>query len=147
LIEDQNLQEPRARQGLSSGFIRVAIENALRVNSINRAEKQIDERQRLSCDRLQSGESSSRYFPNVSLSDVKRIRLLAYRCDSFFKYLACFQAFSYGTGLSGTIEIEQNRIVVRFDKRSHNPILREALDLPNQKISWLRNLPVVFQYP
>jgi hypothetical protein len=48
---------------------------------------------------------------------------------------------------SGTIEIEQDRIVVRFDKRSHNPILREAaLDQPNQKIPWLQNLPVVFQY-
>jgi hypothetical protein len=49
---------------------------------------------------------------------------------------------------SGTIEIEKHRIVVRFDKRSHNPILREAaLDQPNQKIPWLQNLPVVFQYP
>ena len=42
----------------------------------------------------------SRYFPNVSLSDVKRIRLLPYRCASFFKYHACFQALSYGTGLN-----------------------------------------------
>jgi hypothetical protein len=49
---------------------------------------------------------------------------------------------------SGTIEIEQDRIVVRFDKRSHNPILREAaLDQPNQKIHWWQNLPVVFKYP
>lgn len=49
---------------------------------------------------------------------------------------------------SGSIEIEQDRIVVRFDKRSHNPILREAaLDQPNQKIPWLQNLPVVFKYP
>jgi hypothetical protein len=49
---------------------------------------------------------------------------------------------------SGTIEIEQDRIVVRFDKRSHNPILREAaLDQPNQKIPWLQNLPLVFKYP
>ncbi len=48
---------------------------------------------------------------------------------------------------SGSIEIEQDRIVVRFDKRSHNPILREAaLDQPNQKIPWLQNLPVVFKY-
>jgi hypothetical protein len=49
---------------------------------------------------------------------------------------------------SGAIEIEQDRIVVRFDKRSHNPILREAaLDHLNQKIPWLQNLPVVFKYP
>jgi len=48
---------------------------------------------------------------------------------------------------SGTVEIEQDRIVVCFDKRSHNPILREAaLDQSNQKIPWLQNLPVVFQY-
>ena len=49
---------------------------------------------------------------------------------------------------SGAIEIEPDRIVVHFDKRSHNPILREAaLDQPNQKIPWLQNLPVVFKYP
>jgi hypothetical protein len=47
----------------------------------------------------------------------------------------------------GIVEIEQERIVVRFDKRCHNPILREAaLDQPNPTIPWLRNLPVVFQY-
>jgi len=49
---------------------------------------------------------------------------------------------------SGTIEIEQERLVVRFDKRSHNPILREAaLDQLYQKIPWLQNLSVVFQHP
>jgi hypothetical protein len=38
--------------------------------------------------------------------------------------------------------------VVRFDKRSHNPILREAaLDQPRQPIPWLQHLPVVFHYP
>lgn len=48
---------------------------------------------------------------------------------------------------SGVIEIEQERIVVRFDKRSHNPILREAaLDQPSQTIPWLHNLPVVSPY-
>jgi hypothetical protein len=37
---------------------------------------------------------------------------------------------------------------MHFDKRCHNPILREAaLDQPSQSIPWLRNLPVVFQYP
>jgi hypothetical protein len=36
---------------------------------------------------------------------------------------------------------------VRFDKRGHNPILREAgLDQPRQTIPWLQNLPLVFQY-
>src|SRR5919106_2456401 len=46
----------------------------------------------------------------------------------------------------GVVEIEQKRIVVRFDKRGHNPILREAgLDQPRQTIPWLQNLPLVFQ--
>ena len=48
----------------------------------------------------------------------------------------------------GMIEIQPERLVVHFDKRCHNPILREAaLDHPPQAIPWLRNLPVVFQYP
>jgi hypothetical protein len=48
---------------------------------------------------------------------------------------------------SGIVEIEQKRIVVRFDKRGHNPILREAvLDQPSQPIPWLQNLPLLFQY-
>ena len=58
------------------------------------------------------------------------------------------QLFRKFVETSGTVEIEQDRIVVRFDKRCHNPILREAaLDQPNQKIPWLQNLPVSFQYP
>jgi len=57
------------------------------------------------------------------------------------------QLFRKFVETSGTIEIKQDRIVVHFDKRSHNPILREAaLDQPNQKIPWLQNLPVVFEY-
>ena len=48
----------------------------------------------------------------------------------------------------GMIEIQPERLVVHFDKRCHNPILREAaLDQPSQAVPWLRNLPVVFQYP
>ena len=49
---------------------------------------------------------------------------------------------------AGVVEIQPERLVVHFDKRCHNPILREAaLDQPSQVIPWLRNLPVVFQYP
>jgi hypothetical protein len=49
---------------------------------------------------------------------------------------------------SGEVEIQPERIVVHFDKRCHNPILREAaLDQPSQPIPWLGNLPVIFQYP
>ena len=44
--------------------------------------------------------------------------------------------------------LHADRIVVRFDKRAHNPILREAaLDKGCLPIPWLRNLPVVFEYP
>jgi hypothetical protein len=45
-------------------------------------------------------------------------------------------------------EIQPERIVVHFDTRCHNPILREAaLDQPSQGLPWLRHLPVVFQDP
>lgn len=65
-----------------------------------------------------------------------------------FETAAPKQLFRKFVETSGTVEIEQDRIVVRFDKRCHNPILREAaLDQPNQKIPWLQNLPVVFRYP
>jgi hypothetical protein len=57
------------------------------------------------------------------------------------------QLFRKFVETSGVIEIEQERIGVRFDKRCHNPILREAvLDQPNQPLPWLQNLPVVLQY-
>jgi hypothetical protein len=49
---------------------------------------------------------------------------------------------------AGVVDIQPERLVVHFDQRCHNPILREAaLDQPSQVIPWLRNLPVVFQYP
>jgi hypothetical protein len=65
-----------------------------------------------------------------------------------FETAAPKQLFRKFVETSGTVEIEKDRIAVRFDKRCHNPILREAaLDQPNQKIPWLQNLPVVFQYP
>jgi hypothetical protein len=49
---------------------------------------------------------------------------------------------------SGTVEIEKGgRIVVRFDRRSHNPILREAeLDKASPPIPWLSNLRIEFAY-
>jgi molecular chaperone GrpE (heat shock protein) len=60
----------------------------------------------------------------------------------------CRQFFLESVETSGVVEIEQERIVVRFDKRCHNAILREAaLDQPSQTIPWLQNLPLVFQYP
>lgn len=49
---------------------------------------------------------------------------------------------------SGAVEIEAgHRIVVYFDRRSHNPILREAhLDRDNPKIPWLANHRLEFVY-
>ncbi|MDA1163951.1 MAG: hypothetical protein O3B13_12675 [Planctomycetota bacterium] len=49
---------------------------------------------------------------------------------------------------SGAVEIETDgRIVVSFDRRSHNPILREAgLDRDHPKIPWLANRRLEFVY-
>jgi len=49
---------------------------------------------------------------------------------------------------AGVVEVCEDRLVVHFDKRSHNPILREAdLDRNCPPIPWLGKLPVTFQYP
>lgn len=48
----------------------------------------------------------------------------------------------------GQVEVQSDRILVRFDKRSHNPILREAqLDKECPPIAWLGDRPVSFAYP
>lgn len=49
---------------------------------------------------------------------------------------------------AGSLEVQTDRLVVRFDKRAHNPILREAaLDKACPPIPWLGNLTVAFEYP
>ncbi len=49
--------------------------------------------------------------------------------------------------IAGGVEVQEDRIVVRFDKRSHNPILREAaLDREATPVPWLNNLPIAFAY-
>lgn len=49
---------------------------------------------------------------------------------------------------AGVVTIEPDRILVRFDKRSHNPILREAsLNNTPAPVPWLGNLPLTFEYP
>lgn len=49
---------------------------------------------------------------------------------------------------SGRVEVQEDRVVVHFDKRSHNPILREAaLDRQQIPIPWLNDLPVLFAFP
>ncbi|HMB07612.1 MAG TPA: hypothetical protein VKP69_28260 [Isosphaeraceae bacterium] len=48
---------------------------------------------------------------------------------------------------AGEVEIQEGRIVVRLDRRSHNPILREAaLDHQCPPVPWLNNLPITFNY-
>jgi hypothetical protein len=48
----------------------------------------------------------------------------------------------------GLVEVQADRILVRLDKRSHNPILREAtLDRPSLAIPWLADKRVAFEYP
>jgi hypothetical protein len=49
---------------------------------------------------------------------------------------------------SGVVEIQADRLVVHFDKRSHNPLLREAgLDSDTPTVPWLGNRPLTFAYP
>ncbi len=49
---------------------------------------------------------------------------------------------------AGVVEVENDRIKVHFDKRSHNPIMREAgLDHGCPPIPWLGGLPITFEYP
>ena len=49
---------------------------------------------------------------------------------------------------AGVVEVQAERIVVYFDKRSHNPVLREAtLDAEGLPIPWLGNRPIAFEYP
>jgi hypothetical protein len=49
---------------------------------------------------------------------------------------------------AGLVEVEEERVVVRFDRRSHNPVLREAsLDRDRLPVPWLGNRPVTFVYP
>ena len=48
----------------------------------------------------------------------------------------------------GTIEIRSDQILVHFEKRSHNPLLREAaLDRPATKVPWLGDRVLCFNYP
>jgi hypothetical protein len=47
----------------------------------------------------------------------------------------------------GTVEVQPDCIVVRFERRSHNPVLREAaLDKQPLPITWLGNRPLKFAF-
>jgi hypothetical protein len=48
----------------------------------------------------------------------------------------------------GVVRTEENQVVVQFDKRCHNPILREAsLDRDPVLVPWLRGHSIHFNYP
>lgn len=48
----------------------------------------------------------------------------------------------------GVVEVEANQLVIHFDKRCHNPILREAaLDRTVLEIPWLLGHSIAFHYP
>jgi hypothetical protein len=48
---------------------------------------------------------------------------------------------------SGLVEVEEDRVVIRLDRRSHTPVLREAvLDRDALPVPWLQNRLVAFDY-
>ena len=65
-----------------------------------------------------------------------------------FRDAAPKQLYRKFVATGGAIEIRADRIVVHFEKRCHNPLLREAaLDQPDTKVPWLGDRPVCFGYP
>jgi hypothetical protein len=74
-------------------------------------------------------------------------RWLAHHLRGFDKS-APKQTYRNFVETGGQVEVQRDRIVVQFDKRSHNPILREAeLDKGCLPIPWLDDRPVAFIYP
>jgi hypothetical protein len=48
---------------------------------------------------------------------------------------------------SGTVQVEAEQVVVQFDRRCHNPILREAaLDRTRLPVPWWGGRPITFSY-
>jgi hypothetical protein len=74
-------------------------------------------------------------------------RWLAHQLRGFDKS-APKQTYRRFVETGGQVEMQADRILVRFDKRSHNPILRESeLDKGCPPIPWLGDRPVAFAYP
>lgn len=73
-------------------------------------------------------------------------RWLAQRLRGFDK-AAPKQLFRRFVETGGLVQIEEDRIVVRFDKRSHSPVIREAaLDADRLPVPWLGNKPLAFSF-
>ena len=73
-------------------------------------------------------------------------RWLAHQLKGFDRS-APKRVFRKFVATAGLVTIGDRGIVVRFDRRSHNPILREAgLDRECPPVPWLNNLPITFAY-
>jgi hypothetical protein len=74
-------------------------------------------------------------------------RWLGQRLHGFAK-AAPKQLYRRFVETAGLVEVAEDRLVVRFDRRSHTPVLREAaLDRDALPIPWLQNRLVTFAYP
>ena len=74
-------------------------------------------------------------------------RWLARQLQAFDK-AAAKQLYRKFVETAGVVEIEPERLVVHFDKRAHNPLLREAARTSSSHpVPWLQNRPVVFEFP
>ena len=73
-------------------------------------------------------------------------RWLAHHLKGFSRS-APKQVFRKFIETSGEVEVQAERIVIHFDRRCHNPILREAkLEGQSPPIPWLNDLSVKFEY-
>jgi hypothetical protein len=72
-------------------------------------------------------------------------RWLARQLRSYDK-AAAKQVYRKFVETAGVVEVRDDEIVVRFDKRSHNPILREAA-INGQAVPWLQGRPIRFEFP
>jgi hypothetical protein len=73
-------------------------------------------------------------------------RWLGRRLRSFDK-AAAKQLYRKFVETGGLVKIEADRIVVRFDRRAHNPILREAaLDRQSYPVPWLQGRSLAFEF-
>ena len=73
-------------------------------------------------------------------------RWLASRLRGFEK-AAPKQLYRRFVETAGTVEVQEDTITISFERRSHNPILREAaLDREPVPIPWLGGRPVAFTF-
>jgi hypothetical protein len=74
-------------------------------------------------------------------------RWLGRQLQSFDK-AAAKQLYRKFVETAGVVEVQPEQLVVHFDKRSHNPLLRAAaLGSSDYPVPWLHQRPVVFEFP